>query len=98
MGWFSSSSDASGPKKTADGAFVAPTKTTRQKCYESRDAFFECLDQNNILDSINTKKGREGAAKACGQADQVFEKNCAHSWVCLGCPVYKLCMLTALEG
>ncbi|KAL1602858.1 hypothetical protein SLS60_006281 [Paraconiothyrium brasiliense] len=70
-----------GPKKTADGAFVAPTKTTRQKCYESRDAFFECLDRNNILDSVNTKKGRDAAAKSCGPADQAFEKNCAHSWV-----------------
>ncbi|KAK7193012.1 hypothetical protein DPSP01_005222 [Paraphaeosphaeria sporulosa] len=82
MGWFSSSSsDGSGPKKTADGAFVAPTKSTRQKCYESRDAFFECLDRNNILDSVNSKKGRDAAAKACGPADQAFEKNCAHSWV-----------------
>ena len=80
MGWFSSSDD-SGPKKTSGGAFEAPTRTTRAKCYEARDAFFECLDRNNILDSINTKDGRAAASKACGEADQVFEKNCAHSWV-----------------
>jgi cytochrome c oxidase assembly factor 6 len=87
MGWFSSPSDDAGPKKTADGAFVAPTKSTRQKCYESRDAFFECLDRNNILDSVNSKKGRDAAAKACGPADQAFEKNCAHSWVR---PLYRI--------
>ncbi|KAJ4291197.1 hypothetical protein N0V90_010395 [Kalmusia sp. IMI 367209] len=79
MAWFSSA-DA-GPKKTSGGAFEAPTRTTRAKCYEARDAFFECLDRNNILDSVNTKNGRAATAKACGPADQEFEKNCAHSWV-----------------
>lgn len=82
MGWLPwSSSDESGVKKTSGGAFERPTRTNRAKCYEARDAFFECLDRNNILDSINTKSGKAAAAKACGQADQEFEKNCAHSWV-----------------
>ncbi|PSN62909.1 hypothetical protein BS50DRAFT_577795 [Corynespora cassiicola Philippines] len=82
MGWLPwSSSDESGVKKTSGGAFERPTRTNRAKCYEARDAFFECLDRNSILDSINTKSGKAAAAKACGQADQEFEKNCAHSWV-----------------
>ncbi|KAF2864641.1 cytochrome oxidase c subunit VIb-domain-containing protein [Massariosphaeria phaeospora] len=82
MGWLSwGSSDDSGPKKTSGGAFEAPTRTTRAKCYESRDAFFECLDRNNILDSIHTKGGRAASAKLCGDLDKDFEKNCAHSWV-----------------
>ncbi|KAF2252715.1 hypothetical protein BU26DRAFT_517289 [Trematosphaeria pertusa] len=84
MGWLPwSPSEASGPKKTSGGAFESPSRTNRAKCYEARDAFFECLDRNNILDSINTKDGRAAASKACGQFDQEFEKNCAHSWVCL---------------
>ena len=68
-------------KKTSGGAFESPSRTNRKKCYEARDAFFECLDKNNILDSINTKSGREKAETFCSQFDKEFEKNCAHSWV-----------------
>ncbi|PVI06959.1 hypothetical protein DM02DRAFT_609333 [Periconia macrospinosa] len=80
MGWFSSNDD-SGVKKTSGGAFETPSRTNRAKCYEARDAFFECLDKHQILDSINSSSGRQATAKACGDADKVFEKNCAHSWV-----------------
>jgi cytochrome c oxidase assembly factor 6 len=83
MGWLPwTSSDDGGVKKTSGGAFEKPSRTNRAKCYEARDAFFECLDRNNILDSINTKAGADAAKKACGQEDVVFERNCAHSWVC----------------
>ncbi|KAJ4365778.1 hypothetical protein N0V83_008399 [Neocucurbitaria cava] len=84
MGWLpwgSGSSEADGVKKTAGGAFESPSRSNRKQCYAARDAFFECLDKNNILDSINTKDGRTKAAGFCGQLDQEFEKNCAHSWV-----------------
>jgi cytochrome c oxidase assembly factor 6 len=82
MGWFGSSSkDDSGVKKTEGGAFESPSRSNRKQCYAARDAFFECLDKNNILDSINSKSGRDKAASFCGQFDQEFEKNCAHSWV-----------------
>jgi cytochrome c oxidase assembly factor 6 len=86
MGWFSSE-DSGGVKKTAGGAFEKPSRTNRAKCYEARDAFFECLDRNSILDSINSNKGREATAKVCGETDKVFEKNCAHSWVRLPVPL-----------
>ncbi|KZM27338.1 cytochrome-c oxidase [Ascochyta rabiei] len=79
--WSSGSSDEGGVKKTAGGAFESPSRTNRKKCYEARDTFFECLDKNNILDSINTKSGREKAETFCSQFDKEFEKNCAHSWV-----------------
>ncbi len=84
MGWlsFGSGSDQdSGVKKTSGGAFESPTRSNRQQCYAARDAFFECLDKNNILDSINTNDGKKKAAASCGQLDQEFEKNCAHTWV-----------------
>lgn len=81
MVWPFGSSDEGGVKKTSGGAFEKPSRTNRTKCYEARDAFFECLDKNNILDSINSKAGAAAAKKACGQEDVVFEKNCAHSWV-----------------
>lgn len=79
--WSSSSTEEGGVKKTAGGAFESPSRTNRKKCYEARDTFFECLDKNNILDSINTKSGREKAETFCSQFDKEFEKNCAHSWV-----------------
>jgi hypothetical protein len=83
MGWLwsSGSTDDSGVKKTEGGAFESPSRSNRKQCYAARDAFFECLDKNQILDSINSKAGREKAASFCGQFDQEFEKNCAHSWV-----------------
>ncbi|KAF2001118.1 hypothetical protein P154DRAFT_522090 [Amniculicola lignicola CBS 123094] len=82
MGWlWGSSEEVGGVKKTSGGAFESPSRSNRAKCYESRDLFFECLDKNKILDSVNTKAGIDAARKACGEADKEFEKNCAHSWV-----------------
>lgn len=82
MGWLPwGSSEPEGVKKTSGGAFEKPSRTNRAKCYEARDAFFECLDRNNILDSINTKAALVASKKACNAEDVVFEKNCAHSWV-----------------
>jgi hypothetical protein len=82
MGWFSSGpKDDGGPAKTSGGAFESPSRSNRKQCYAARDAFFECLDKNNVLDSINTKSGRDKAQSFCSQLDQEFEKNCAHSWV-----------------
>jgi hypothetical protein len=84
MGWlpWGSSEQEGGVKKTSGGAFESPSRTNRAKCYEARDAFFECLDRNKILDSVNSKAGVTASRAACGPEDQVFEKNCAHSWVC----------------
>ncbi|KAF2201893.1 hypothetical protein GQ43DRAFT_440188 [Delitschia confertaspora ATCC 74209] len=76
-----SSEKKDGPPKTADGAFEAPNRTNRAKCYAARDAFFDCLDANNILDSIGDKQSVLAANKACGKLNEEFEKNCAHSWV-----------------
>ncbi|OCK99506.1 uncharacterized protein K441DRAFT_627875 [Cenococcum geophilum 1.58] len=79
MGWFSSGSPKPAtPKPSSDGAFEAPSRSDRALCWEARDAFFECLDRNDILDSI---KDRDAAEKACGKLDQEFQRNCAGSWV-----------------
>lgn len=57
---------------------VAPTRTERKKCWESRDAYFACLDRNNILDAVKDDKA---AAKNCGGESAVFERDCASEWV-----------------
>lgn len=81
MGWFDTSSAKSpleSPKPSNDGGFIAPDRTARTKCWEARDAFFQCLDENSIIDSI---KQDEKAKKACGAELKGFEKDCASSWI-----------------
>ena len=71
-------SNPSAPTKTSDGAFIAPDRTSRAKCYEARDAFFKCLDKAEILDSLAEE---EKAGKACGGLDREMGRECAASWV-----------------
>ncbi|KAL8775128.1 MAG: hypothetical protein Q9209_000607 [Squamulea sp. 1 TL-2023] len=66
------------PKPSADGAFIAPDRTSRAKCYEARDAFFQCLDKHGILDAI---KDEDKASKECGDVEKAFGRECAGSWV-----------------
>jgi cytochrome c oxidase assembly factor 6 len=66
MGWFSST-----PKK-GEGA---PNREDRKNCWETRDAYFACLDKVGVI-----KAGEEG--KACSKEKQLYEGNCARSWVC----------------
>ena len=74
----SSTSTRTSPKPSADGAFIAPDRTSRAKCYEARDAFFQCLDKNGILDAI---KDGEKARIECGNVEKAFGRDCAGSWV-----------------
>ena len=85
MGWFGLTSDTPGPAPSPsapppsnDGGYIAPDRTSRARCWEGRDKFFECLDRNDILDSV---KEDEKARKACPQELKEFEANCASSWV-----------------
>ncbi|KFY74849.1 hypothetical protein V499_05147 [Pseudogymnoascus sp. VKM F-103] len=79
MGLFSSSADKlPAPKISTDGTPIAPDRTARAKCWEARDAYFQCLDKNTIIDSLTNK---DAAEKACGAENKGFEKNCASSWV-----------------
>jgi cytochrome c oxidase assembly factor 6 len=57
---------------------VAPSRTERKKCWESRDLYFSCLDRNGILDAIKDEKA---AAKSCAGEGVAFEKDCATEWV-----------------
>ncbi|KAE9369066.1 hypothetical protein N431DRAFT_379814 [Stipitochalara longipes BDJ] len=79
MGFFSSSpASPPSPKISSDGAPIAPDRTQRARCWEARDAYFGCLDRNNIVDSITEK---DKAEKACSPEGRGFESNCASSWV-----------------
>ncbi|KAI0706440.1 cytochrome oxidase c subunit VIb-domain-containing protein [Earliella scabrosa] len=64
MGWFGGKSETPDPTSRKD----------RQRCWESRDAYFACLDGANVV-----KPGDEGAA--CADVRKLYEKNCAKSWI-----------------
>ena len=77
MGLFGSSTPAEPTPK------IAPGRTQRARCWEARDAFFSCLDANNIIDSI--KEAKKASAN-CRTQELAFEKECTGSWVCApGC-------------
>ncbi|KAK4942502.1 hypothetical protein LTR10_017798 [Elasticomyces elasticus] len=80
--WLGGSAAPSQPEsarpKSNDGGFVAPDRSSREVCYESRDLFFECLDKNNILDAIK-EDGK--ARKVCPQEVVAYERDCARSWI-----------------
>lgn len=81
MGLLSASSPSAvdKPKPSTDGAFGAPNRNARAHCWQARDAFFECLERNSIIDSINDA---ETAQRQCGEQSKVFDRECARSWVC----------------
>jgi cytochrome c oxidase assembly factor 6 len=64
--------------RSKDGGYIAPDRTSREQCYESRDIFFQCLEKNDILDAI---KEDEKCRKVCPQEVMAYEKDCAKSWV-----------------
>lgn len=73
---------ASAPKpavpKSEDGGYVAPDRSSRAKCYESRDNFFDCLDKNDIIDAV---KHDAEARKKCSKEVEAYETDCARSWI-----------------
>lgn len=64
MGWFSRN----------DKNEAEPSRQNRQKCWESRDLYFGCLDRLNVI-----KAGSEGSA--CTKEKKLYEGDCAKSWV-----------------
>ncbi|KAI6025766.1 cytochrome oxidase c subunit VIb-domain-containing protein [Pisolithus orientalis] len=64
MGWFSSK-----PEQAS-----AATRHDRQRCWESRDLYFDCLDGAGVL-----KAGDEG--DVCAKEKRSYEANCAKSWI-----------------
>jgi len=66
MGWFGFGSS----EKPS-----AVNRDDRQRCWESRDSYFACLDAAGVLEA-----GKEG--KACSSQVEKYEANCAKSWVC----------------
>ncbi|EDO14445.1 hypothetical protein Kpol_224p3 [Vanderwaltozyma polyspora DSM 70294] len=71
LNWFSGNGD--------DDAPVA-NRQQREQCWESRDLFFKCLDNVDIIDA-NDKKNKDIIKKNCNIEESNFEKDCAKSWI-----------------
>ncbi|KAK4457750.1 cytochrome c oxidase assembly factor 6 [Cladorrhinum samala] len=76
--FFGSQSEESKRATEVRTGAVAPSRAERQKCWEARDAYFACLDRNNIVDALKEDKK---AGKVCGAESQKFEGDCAIQWV-----------------
>ncbi|KAI9827107.1 MAG: hypothetical protein M1826_006471 [Phylliscum demangeonii] len=72
------SSPAPGPRLSKDGTPEAPSRRERERCYEARDAFFRCLDQHDIIDSI---KDEALAKRHCASGLTAFGQACTSTWV-----------------
>jgi Cytochrome oxidase c subunit VIb len=57
---------------------VAPDRSSRERCYESRDRLFECLDNNDILDAVRED---EKSRRVCRAENEGYERDCARAWV-----------------
>ncbi|XP_059062016.1 cytochrome c oxidase assembly factor 6 homolog [Achroia grisella] len=51
-----------------------PNKEQRKACWDSRDRYWECLDNQNIKDNSERPK-------ACIEFRRAFEKSCPTQWV-----------------
>jgi len=68
MGWFSAESSL--PEESS-----LSNREKRRKCWETRDAYFACLDRVGVV-----KAGEEGV-HACSKDKKQYETNCAKSWI-----------------
>lgn len=59
---------------------VAPNRSKREHCWDSRDLFFECLDKKNIIDALDDKN-QKVIKESCSKENAQYEANCAKSWV-----------------
>jgi cytochrome c oxidase assembly factor 6 len=71
-----------------------PTKSERQKCYDSRDKYFVCLDQHELwLDNLNPKTheeivkiqptnifGKKSIDNTCKNLKELYKSDCLPSW------------------
>lgn len=77
MGWLPFSGGDTRADAVRSGTAI-PTRQERTVCWAARDAYFACLDANNILDAA---KDPAATARVCPQQTADFERDCAAAWV-----------------
>ena len=69
------------PPSVSGGSYTPPTRTTRDRCWAARDAFFACLDAHGVVDAARDPVGVRTAHEKCGAQDEALGRECATSWV-----------------
>ncbi|KTW27768.1 hypothetical protein T552_02208 [Pneumocystis carinii B80] len=59
-------------------ANIPPTKSQRERCWQARDIFFQCLDKHSIINPITQI---EKINSFCSLEEESFRNNCAKSWI-----------------
>lgn len=63
----------------------APTRQERKACWAGRDAYFDCLNANNVIIAGDENKvdGKEvkGGSSICQVEREGYHKNCGQTWV-----------------
>lgn len=59
---------------------AVPSRAERQRCWDSRDVYFGCLDRNSIVDAVEPA-GAAAAQKACAKESEQLDRDCAAQWV-----------------
>lgn len=82
MGWFSTDAPKAQTEEATslDGTYKPMKRNERKACWEARDIYFNCLEKNSILDAVKDEKL---AAEKCPKESDLFDKDCATSWVSL---------------
>ena len=57
---------------------VVPEKSERQKCWNTRDEYYACLDRSGIVDAL---ADAEKAAMLCKAEEEKFDRDCPAAWV-----------------
>ncbi|KAH3674315.1 hypothetical protein WICMUC_003387 [Wickerhamomyces mucosus] len=59
---------------------IAPNRSKREVCWNSRDKYLDCLEKNNIDNPLDDKYAKVLKDK-CSKESSNFDQNCAKSWV-----------------
>ena len=82
---FGSSSSSSSSSSNPNEPPPAPLREERKACWAGRDAYFDCLNANNVIipGDENKVDGKEvkGGASICSAEREKYQKNCGQTWV-----------------
>jgi len=66
--------------ETSSGESEPPSRSKREKCWESRDLYFSCLDKLQIDNPLDPQHAKTIKSN-CSNEDKKFNKDCVASWV-----------------
>jgi cytochrome c oxidase assembly factor 6 len=65
---------------STETAKIAPNRSKREKCWDARDKYLDCLEVNKVENPLEDKY-QDVLKKNCSAQEVNFQANCAKSWV-----------------